>query len=374
LDFAITDSQHALQVSMRKLGRSSLGATPPSAFRARWALAGELGLLGMLIPESLGGRGLDALSTAIALEALGETCTDQGFLHAICTQIICSLHILRFGSAEQHAFFLPPMCRGELIFAQAMTEPNAGSDTSAIETAARVDGEGYRVNGRKCFISNAPVCDFAIVFAVTDEAVSPIERISCLLLDVRLDGVVVGPALPKMGLESLNSGDLTFHDVHLTADRLLGRRGSGNAMFREMIEWERILLFAVHNGKLAQVVKDTAKHARSRRQFGQAIASFQAVAHRIADMRIQMELGRLMIHKAAWLKANGRSAAVEAAICKLFVSESLKSACLDALQIRAAAAYMTNGGAEQDVRDAVAATLYSGTSEIQRNLIAALTY
>jgi len=185
--------------------------------------------------------------------------------------------------------------------------------------------------------------------------------------------VRLGPAVEKMGLETLTNGDVILDDVRLDAGSMVGNRGAGQAMFKEAIEWERILLFAVHIGKLDRIVRETARHARTRRQFGQPIASFQAISHRIADMRVNLELGRLMIRKAAWLKANGRNAALEAAVCKLFVSESLKLACLDAVQIRGAAAYMTKGGAEVDLRDAIAATLYSGTSEIQRNIIAALT-
>jgi alkylation response protein AidB-like acyl-CoA dehydrogenase len=175
-----------------------------------------------------------------------------------------------------------------------------------------------------------------------------------------------------MGLHTLQNGELYFDDCPLAEDRIMGTKGAGSAIFSEGIVWERILLFATHVGKIATLLANSIEYAKERTQFGSPIGSFQGVSHKIADARVSLELSQLIIRKAAWLKDQGSSAAEEAAIAKLFVSESCRQVALDTLQIHGGNGYMEEYGVERELRDAIAGTIYSGTSEIQRNIIARL--
>jgi alkylation response protein AidB-like acyl-CoA dehydrogenase len=317
--------------------------------------------------------GRDCVSAAVVLEALGYGCRDHGLLHAICTQIVGSVQINLFGTAAQKKEYLPAIVRGEIVLCLGMTEADAGSDTSAIRTRAVPHGNIFTLNGRKVFISNGPVADLAIIFAVTDPSAKSVGRISCFLLSTTIRGFTRGPAMRKMGLNSLQNGELVLDDCEIEKTALFGKEGTGSAIFAEAMEWERILLFATQVGKLHHLLDRTVAQARSRQQFGQPIGRFQAIAHRVADIRVNLELGRLICLKAAWIKDKGSRATLESSIAKLFISESCKNACIEAVQIHGAYGYMKELNLERELRDSIASTIYSGTSEIQRNLIAALS-
>jgi alkylation response protein AidB-like acyl-CoA dehydrogenase len=378
MDFALSPEQVEVRERTLAFARGRLNAGGPTdddeAFpRDRWLACAEMGLLGLLLPEDLGGGGLDPLTAAVALEALGAGCDDHGLVHAVVTQVISGVQINLFGSPEQKAAYLPGLADGSVIAAQAMTEPDAGSDFAAIRTRATLRDGCYVLDGRKTFITNGPIADVALVFAVTDPEGGALQGLSCFLVDAGLAGFERCRPMRKMGLGTLQNGDLVFDGCQVPSDKRLGRVGGGGIMFGEAMEWERILLFATQVGKLAHILERTARYGKTRRQFGRPIGEFQAFSHRIADMRVNLELGRLMIYKGAWLKAQGRRAALEAAIGKLFVSESCKAACLDAVQLHGGLGYMKEAGLERDLRDSVGSTIYSGTSEIQRNIIARLS-
>jgi alkylation response protein AidB-like acyl-CoA dehydrogenase len=376
MEFALSPEQIALRDGTLDFARKRLnsGDLDDETFpRDKWQQCADFGLLGLLTPEEHGGSARDPLTAAIALEALGAGCHDHGLVHAIVTQMICAIQIRMFGSAAQKERYLPVLAAGSVVAAQAMTEPDAGSDFSAIRTRAVREEGGYALSGRKCFITNGPIADLALVFAVTDPQGGALRGLSCFLVEAGRPGFERSRAMRKMGLGTLQNGDLVFERCRVEEACRLGTEGGGGVLFGEAMEWERILLFATQLGKLARLLETTIRHGRTRQQFGQPIGRFQSFSNRVADMRVNLELGRLIVYKGAWLKAQGRRATVEASIAKLFVSESCKTACLDAVQLHGAFGYMKEAGLERELRDSVGSTIYSGTSEIQRNIIAKLS-
>jgi len=376
VDFSLTPDQKEIRDGTLAFAREQLNAGGPpedddETFpREKWDQCAEFGLLGLLVPEELGGSGHDAVTAAVALEALGTACDDHGLVHAIGTQIISGIQIDMFGSREQKEKYLPGLADGSKVFAQAMTEPDAGSDFAAIRTRALLEDGTYSLSGRKTFITNGPIADVALVFAVTDPGGGALRGLSCLIVEAGQPGFERSKPMRKMGLNTLQNGDLVFDQCRVPVERRLGREGGGGIMFGEAMEWERILLFATQVGKLAQVLEKSVRYCKTRTQFGQPIGQFQSVSNKIADMRVSLELSRLIIYKGAWMKAQRKRAGLEAAIGKLYVSEACKAASLDAVQLHGGFGYMKEGGLERDLRDSIGSTIYSGTSEIQRNIIA----
>jgi alkylation response protein AidB-like acyl-CoA dehydrogenase len=340
--------------------------------REEWEKCAEMGILGLPFAEEYGGCAVDLKTTAVSIQALGYACKDSGLVHAVVSHILCGMQIELFGSEEQRKKYLPKICDGSMIGAQAITEADSGSDAFAMKTKAEKKDGGYLINGTKMFISNGPVADIALIFAITDPARKTLGGVSCFILEKGTPGFEECKAMSKMGLRTLQNGELVFVDCMVSAANLLGKEGFGAAMFADVIEIERALLFASHIGTLERVVEVSVKYAKERKQFGQSIGKFQAVSQKIADMKVNLELGRLILYQTISLKQEKKRAIMESSIAKLFISESLKSACLDAVQIHGAYGYMTEFEVERDLRDSIGSTIYSGTSELQRNIIAKL--
>lgn len=329
-----------------------------------------MGLLSLLTPERYGGLGEDLLSTAHSIQALSYGCEDSGLVHAIITQLCCIVILNLYGSEAQKESYLPRLSSGELIAAQSITEPDAGSDVLSMRTRAEGNGVSYTLSGGKVFISNGPLADLIIVFAKSSAGKSAFGDISCFLVEKEVPGFSVGKPLEKMGLRTLQNCEMFFDGVCLSAEMLLGRSGHGMFIFNEAIEWERTLMAASHLGTLERILEKSVEYVKTRKQFGREIGKNQAVANKLGDMKVHLELGKLILYKTAWLKDQGKRATLEASLGKLFVSESLKGACLDAIQVHGGYGYMQECDLERDLRDSVAATIYSGTSEMQRNIIA----
>ncbi|HJV34266.1 acyl-CoA dehydrogenase family protein [Geomonas sp.] len=377
MDFSLNDTQLLQWESIVDFSRRELNAevrnddlqgTFPLP---KWRKCAEMGLLGLLTPEEYGGLGQDLTSAAISLQALSYGCEDSGLTHAVVTQLCCVVLLNQYGSAEQKARFLPKLSSGELIAAQSITEPDAGSDVLSMRTKADASSSAYLLTGGKVFISNGPLADLVIVFAKDSEGKSSFGGdISCFLLEKGTPGFSAGKPLAKMGLRTLQNSELFFDEVAVAQEAMLGKRGHGMFIFGEAIEWERVLMTAAHLGTIQRVLEKCVSYAKTRKQFGKEIGQNQSVANKIGAMKVNLELGKLMLYKMAWLKDQGKRATLEASIGKLFVSESLKSACLDAVQIHGGYGFMQECELERDLRDSIAATIYSGTSEIQQNIIA----
>ncbi|MEP7344888.1 MAG: acyl-CoA dehydrogenase family protein [Gemmatimonadaceae bacterium] len=377
MDFTLTPEQETLGRTITAFARAELNAgtverdREQEFSRDRWLACGRLGLMGLPVPEEFGGAGADPLTTAVALDAFGYGCTDQGLVFSVCAHLLsCVVPMWKFGNEEQKRRFLPGLCDGTVVGIHAMTEPGSGSDAFALRTRAEPDGDGFRINGAKTFISNAPVADLLIVFAVTDPAKGFHGGVSAFLVERGAPGLTVSRKIEKMGLRTSPFGELAFDNVHVSATDQLGALGAGSAIFTHAMDWERVCLFAAHVGAMQRLLEQSVSYARTRTQFGKPIGKHQAVAHKIADMKVRLEAARLLTYRAATRLDKSRGVALDAAIAKLFVSESLVATALDTMQVHGGYGYTVEYEVERAVRDALGSTIYSGTSEIQRNIIA----
>jgi len=348
--------------------RDRLGIFP----RELWEKCAQQRILALPFPAHFGGDGFDFVTTVSVFQALGYACKDSGLIHALASQVICGIQLLLFGNESQRANLLPDLSSGRLIYAQAITEPGSGSDAFAMRTNAIKAGDSYILNGTKTMISNGPVADRAIVFAVTNEKKKALGGTSCFLVSKTNPGYSTGKPMEKMGLRTLENGELIFTDCQIPRTSILGHEGQGMIIFNESMEWERTLIPACLLGELERVLEECVQYAKERIAFGQPIGNFQAISHKVATMKMNLELGRLALYNAANLKNQRKHAALESSIAKLFISESLKQACLDAVQIHGGYGYMTEFEVERELRDSIVSTIYSGTSEMQANIIARL--
>jgi hypothetical protein len=338
--------------------------------RELWRKCGEMKLQGLPVPEEYGGGGLDAVGTAIALEALGYGCEDGGLVFAICAHLLaCVVPIWKHADEEQRARWLPKLCDGSLIAVNGMTEPDSGSDAFSMTTRARRDGDEWVLNGAKTFSSNGPVADLALVYAVTDPE-KGFGGITAFVVEKDAGGFRAGQKFEKMGLRSCPIGELVLEDVRVGPEAILGGEGSGATIFAQSMDWERACLGATHVGTMQRLLEGAVAHARARRSGGQPIGKHQAVAHKIADMKVRLEASRLLVYQAAWRLERTRASAIDASIAKLHVSDSLVASAHDAVQILGGYGFLVEQGVERTLRDAVASTIYSGTNEMQKNIIA----
>jgi hypothetical protein len=374
MDFDLTPEQEQLKQAVVEFARRELGgdlvaddrASRPS--RERWDAAARFGLHGLPIPEGFGGSGRDLLTTALAMEGLGYGCRDNGLVFSINAHIwSAEIPLLHFGSEEQKGAFLPRLVSGEWIGVHAMTEESSGSDAFNIKTTAR--RRGYVLKGAKTFVTNGPVADLVIVFATVDPDLGP-EGITAFLVEKGTPGFDAARGLEKMGLRTSPMGEVYLDECEVPLERRLGPEGAGVAIFNRAMDHERACILAANVGTLQHQLEVCVERARTWERFGKPIGKFQSVSNRIADMTVRLEASRLLLYKAAWLHSRGGRAALESAIAKLHVSESFVQSSLDAIQVFGGYGYATETGIERDLRDAVGGTIYSGTSDIQRLIIA----
>ena len=377
MDFALTAEQRALRTEVTRLGRT-LGRNAAEHDRlgtfdeAGWKACADFGVLGWPIAKQYGGAGLDPLTVAVAFEALGYGCVDNGLVFAINNHVFaCAVYVADHGTEEQRKRWLPRLCDGSLVGAHALTEPETGSDMLAVRTTATRVGSDYILNGTKTFISNAPCAGLFIVFARTSDEGVPQRRLTAFIVPADTPGLSTKP-IAKAGLRGTPMGEVTFDNCVVPGERRLGAEGAGYQLFTSTMEWERGFMFASQVGVLDRLCERSVEYAGSRQQFGRPIAANQAVSNKIADMRVRLELAQLLLYKVAWLRSQERIALHEASMLKLYVSEGLKATALDAMQLHGARGYTEELGIEREVRDALAGTIYGGTSEIQRSIIAGL--
>lgn len=377
LDFELSEDEKALRREIIAFARVHLN--PGAADRDReqrfdrdlWLKCGELRLQGLVVPAEYGGRGLTPLSTTLAIEALGYGCTDGGLAFALCAHLLaCAVPIVRYGTDEQKRRWLPGMSDGSLIAANAMSEPASGSDAFALASHAVADDGGFRLSGHKTFVSNGPVADVFITYAATQPGKGFHGGVTSFVVPASHDGVRTGRAVEKAALRSCMMSDVHFDSVRLGHDAVLGKVDGGAAIFAESMEWERACLVALHVGAMQRILEETAAHAKSRTASGQPIGKFQAVAHRIAEMKVRLEAARLLVYRAATTLGRTRESSMHASIAKLYASEALLASATDAVRSLGGSGILVDSGAERALRDAMAATIYSGTSDIQRNIIA----
>ncbi|MEM9606442.1 MAG: acyl-CoA dehydrogenase family protein [Actinomycetota bacterium] len=338
-----------------------------------WLRCAERGIQGVLVDPRYGGQGRDLASALLIMEGLGVGCRDQGLAFALASQIFSTqIALAHFGSEEQIARWMPGLVDGTVKGAFAITEPESGSDAySMAATATRLDDGRYRIDGHKAWITLGSRCDVAIVFASTRPDAGR-WGISGFVVPAGTPGFEIQPNRDKMGMRTTPFGDLVLDGVVLDESARLGPEGVGASVFSTAMEYERSFVFATQVGALERQLNDTIAYARSRTQGGQAIGGYQAVSHRIAEMKRRHETARLFLYKSVLLSLTGRPTTMNAALTKLATSEGAVASALDATLVHGARGYVSEFEIERDVRDAVGGLIYSGTSDIQRNIVARL--
>jgi len=373
VDFDLSDDQREIQALTREFAQAEIephaaewdrGHTFPKELFGKLA---DLGLMGACVPEEYGGAGADFLSYILMLEEISRADAGVGVTVAVHTSAV-TLPILTFGTDEQRARFVPPLARGEVIGAFALTETEAGSDAGSLRTTATPDGEGWTISGTKQFISTARFAGTLLVFARTDPDIPGAKGVSAFILDA--DHIRVTGEEEKLGLNSSVTNSIAIEGARVERDRLLHEEGKGFKVAMATLDGGRIGIGAQALG-IAQAAYDAARsYALERKQFGKRIAEFQAIQWKLADMATEIDAARLLTYRAAWLKQQGRPHTEEGAKAKLFASEMARRQTGEAIQILGGYGYTKEFPVERYYRDAKITEIYEGTSEIQRLVIA----
>jgi alkylation response protein AidB-like acyl-CoA dehydrogenase len=338
--------------------------------RSQWQHCGKLGLLGLSVPKSYGGQGLGALETAHMLEAFGYSCPDMGLVFSIAAHLFaCCMPLAEQSNTLLQEHVLPDLCSGKLIGANAITERDAGSDVFAMKTVAKRDGDAYVLNGMKSYVSNGPVADIFIVYAVTN-AHHGYFGISSFLVHRTTPGLSLGEPFQKMGLTSTPACQVSLKDCRVPITQRLGEEGQGAPIFTQSMQWERACLFAGYVGMMERQLEQVIHYAQKRQQFGKAIGQNQAISHRIVEMKLRLESARLLLYRACSLFERGEHSQVAISLSKLAISEAAIANSLDAIQIHGSEGIDCKYGIESMLRDAIPSTIFSGTSEMQHEIIA----
>ncbi len=377
MNVALDESQVALGRYYEEFARANLNEDVPARARegrfeeALWKLCGSEKIQGLCIPEEFGGRGLGALDMACALEGLGRGCEDAGLLFAMGAQLFaCNVPIWSWGTPEQQRDVLPRLCNGELVIANAMTEASGGSAAFQMSSEATPDGSGYRLSGLKTYCANAPISDLCLAYVLTNPAKGFFGGVSAFLLDRARHGYEVTEEVDKIGLRTCRTGRVSLEGIVAGQGDILGREGGGAPIFNHSMDWERIGMSALNIGTMARLLERAVAFAKERKPGGVPVSSHQAVAHLLVDGQVALEACRLMVyHAARTLEQEGKNSR-GASTCKLFVSEHFKSLCMDLCQLYASEGFHADSEIGRSLHEALASTVYSGTSNIQRNIIA----
>jgi len=373
MNFDLTPEHQRIRAEVRRFAEQEIaprarhvdetGEFPAATLRKM----AELGLMGLPFPEEYGGAGADSISTAIAIEEVARACGSTALIYSAHLGLGCA-PIAMFGTEEQKRRFLRPAAEGRHLGAFALTEPHAGSDAGATRTTARLENGEWVINGAKMWITSASVAGHLIVTAVTD----PGERhsISAIIVPAGTPGLSFGKPEAKMGLRGSITNAVTFEDVRVPEENLLGRRGRGLQQFLAVLDGGRIGIGAMAIGLAQAAFEIASAYARERTAFGKPIGAYESVSNMIADMAVGLEAARLLVYQAAWLKDQGRQYSREAAIAKLYASEVGEKICRDAIQVLGGYGYSSEYPLERIYRDQRLLTIGEGTSEILRVVIA----
>jgi alkylation response protein AidB-like acyl-CoA dehydrogenase len=376
MGFSSTEEQDRLYEEARAFAQQRvkplIAARRTQAYFAReeWAACGELGLLGASVPERYGGRGHDALTVARIVEGFSRGCPDTGLVFSACAHLFaCAMPVAEHADEALKQRVLPRLASGEEVAANAITEPDAGSDVFSLKSTAVRDGDRYVINGTKSYVTNGPVADRFVVYASTEPRHGYLG-ITAFLVASDAPGLIRGEHFGKIGLTGAPVCEVRFEDCVVDAADRIGAEGSGAAIFNSSMEWERACLFAQYLGVMDRQLDEVVAFARRRRQFGKPLGRHQAIAHRAADMKLRLDAGRLLLHRACWMKAQGQECGLEVSLAKLAISEGAVRSGLDAIQVFGGQGIRTDTGVATALVDAIPSTIFSGTSEVQRDLVA----
>jgi isovaleryl-CoA dehydrogenase len=374
MEFDLDEPHRMLQATVRAFATREIAPVaaeidredrmPPGMFRQ----LGSLGILGVTVPEAYGGAGADLLAGVLTIEEIARASASIALSYGAHANL-CTHNLYRNGTEDQRRRYLPGLCDGTLVGALALTEPNAGSDSVAIETSARRDGDDYVLNGTKMFITNGSVADVLIVYAKTTPAAGA-HGITAFIVESGYPGFTVARSLDKLGHRGSPTAELVFDDCHVPAANVLGEVDDGVRIQMSGLDIERVFLAGEPIGIAESALDASLSYARQRHQFGRPIGGFEMIQAKLADMYTQLEAARWLVYRTAVMAEAGGSVARDAAAAILFASEMATKVCLDAIQIHGGYGYLNELPLGRYLRDAKLMEIGAGTSEIRRYIIA----
>jgi alkylation response protein AidB-like acyl-CoA dehydrogenase len=374
MDFELTAEQEHLRKAVREFAEAEIAphvlewdeaqSFPTETVRK----CGELGFLGAIFPEELGGAGLGYIEYSIIIEELARVDPSVGLIVAAHNSL-CTNHIFTAGSDEQKQRYIPKLATGEWIGCWSLTEPEAGSDAAGTRSTATLDGSCWVLNGGKTFTTNAHNAHVCVAMAVTDRSAAQ-HGISAFIIETHVPGFRLGKKENKLGMRASSTGEVIFENCRLPESQLLGKRGEGFVDSLRILDGGRISIAALSIGTAQGAYDAALRYSKQRKQFGRPISEFQAIQHKLVDMATNIDAARLLTYQAAWMKDHERRVTKESAMAKLFASEMAVRVCDDALQIHGGYGFIKDYPVEKFYRDVKLCTIGEGTSEIQRLVIA----
>jgi butyryl-CoA dehydrogenase len=374
MDFQLNDDHKMIQQMARDFAQKEIA---PHA--AKWdaeshfpveavAKMAEIGFMGIMVPTELGGGGMDQLAYVLVLEEISAACASTAVTMSVNNSLYC-MPIVKFGTDAQKKKYVTPFAQGQKLGAYALSEPGTGSDAASQRTVAVKKGDKYILNGTKNFITNGPNADAMIVFAMTDKEKKH-KGISAFIVEKSFPGYKVGKVEHKMGIRASSTSEIVLTDCEVPAENLLGKEGEGFSIAMNTLDAGRIGIGTQALGIARAAFESSTKYSTVREAFGQTISSFQLIQQKIADMAMRIDASRLLVHRAAWMRQQGLPMSKEAAMAKLFASETATFVTKEAVQILGGYGYCCEYPQERYFRDAKITEIYEGTSEIQRIVIA----
>jgi alkylation response protein AidB-like acyl-CoA dehydrogenase len=329
---------------------------------------GELGLMGIEVPEEYGGAGLDTVCYVVAMEEISKACASHGVVMSVQNSLVCS-GIKLFGTDAQKHDILTPLASGQKLGAYSLTEPQSGSDAGNMKTTAVRDGDTYVINGHKSWISTGPYADYILLFVATDRSKGS-KGTSCMIVDAGQPGLVKGKIEPKLGIRASATCEMTYENYRAPAGMMLGREGDGFKIALTILDGGRIGIASQALGIAQAAYEASVAYAKQREAFGHRIADFQAIQWMIADMATRIAAARLLTYNAALKKMRGERFTADASMAKVYASETAMWVTTKAIQVHGGIGYSKELPIERYFRDAKITEIYEGTSEIQRLIIA----
>lgn len=375
MNFELTEEQRMIQDMSRKFAEKEIKPIAAELDRTHrhpaeiCAKMGELGLMGITIPEEYGGAGMDYICYVLAMIEISKACASCGVIMSVCNSLY-NFPVFAYGTEEQKQKYLRPVASGEVLGCYGLTEAGAGSDPASMKTIAVLDGDEWVINGVKRFITNGNVARYCVLAAVTDKTAG-YKGISSFLVDLaETPGFKVGVVEEKLGINASGTAELVFEDARIPKENLLGKPGEGFRQMLTTLDGGRIGIASQALGIGRAALEDALEYSKTREQFGKPISSFQAIQWKLADMATQLDAAELLTLRAAWLEQNGRHYEKEAAMAKLMASDVAMMASLEGVQIFGGYGYCREYPAERHMRDAKITQIYEGTNEIMRLVIA----
>ncbi len=376
--FPLTDEHESIRQTARTFAQKEIapiaaefdesGEFPVKTIRKM----GEMGFMGIEVPEEYGGAGMDTLAYVLALEEICKVDAAHGTIMSVNNSLFCNV-IMKFGTEAQKQKYVVPVASGKSIGAYSLTEPMSGSDAGTMRSRAVRDGDGYIINGRKSWVTSAPVADYVVLFTMTDPEKKH-RGITAFLIEANQPGFVRGKKEPKLGIRASATSEIVFEDYHCPAENRLGEEGEGFKIAMAVLDAGRIGIAAQALGIAEAAYEASVQYAQEREAFGSKIGEFQGISFKIADMKTRIEAARLLVYNAALAKERAKTTGErftrEAAMAKLFSSETAMFAAHTAVQIHGGMGYSKELPVERYFRDAKITEIYEGTSEIQRLVIA----